>query len=503
MPKSFFLYALGFLTVFLSCQEREEATLPNIIILYADDLGYGDLSSYGATEIRTPNIDKIANSGIRFTHGYATSATCTPSRYALLTGIYPWRNAQAQVLPGNAPLIIDSAMVTLPDQMKRAGYQTAVIGKWHLGLGGTNMNWNEKIVPGPNDLGFDYSFILASTNDRSPTVYVENDHVAGLSLSDPLEVNYRENFEGEPTGKNNPELLKLMPSHGHDMSINNGISRIGYMRGGKSAMWVDENMGDTLLNKSLQFISENRKKAFFLFYSFPQIHVPRTPHPRFVGKSGLGARGDVILEMDDAVGKVLDLLKQLGIDKNTLVIFSSDNGPVLDDGYQDEAVSLNGDHTPSGILRGGKYSLFDAGTRVPFMVRWPGTIEPGVSDALISQVDLYASLSQLIDMPYGFVDSQGLVEVIRGNNNLGREGLILEGQRKLLYRDREYVMIPPYPGPEIIPWGPIIETGNSEEYQLYNLKTDPGQKRNLVKEMPEKLDEMIRLMEAERNSSSN
>jgi len=484
----FLLILLGILS---TCTPPKESSRPNIIIFYADDLGYGDLSCYGATALNTINIDRLSNEGIRFTNGYATSATCTPSRYALLTGEYPWRNKRAHVLPGNAPLIIDTEKVTLPDQLKKAGYHTGIVGKWHLGLGGENLDWNGRITPGPNEVGFDYSFILASTNDRVPTVYVENDRVTGLTNSDdPLEVNYIENFPGQPTGKDNPELLKLHPSHGHDMSINNGISRIGYMRGGKSAMWIDENMGDTLLTRAVDFIRSNQNQPFFLFYSFPQIHVPRTPHPRFATATGMGPRGDAIIEMDFAVGKVLDLLEELDIDQNTLIIFSSDNGPVLDDGYMDDAITKIGNHKPGGGLRGGKYSLFDGGTRMPFLVRWSGTIQPGTSNALVSQLDLQASLSSLVGESPISNDSENLIKVLLGKNQVGRTDIILEAMGNTAYRRGDFVLIPPYEGSAITEWGPNIETGLSAEYQLYDLKNDPGQKDNLAVDLAEKLEEM-------------
>ncbi|HLF34966.1 MAG TPA: sulfatase-like hydrolase/transferase, partial [Cyclobacteriaceae bacterium] len=387
------LIYLSFPALFTTCSGPQPSITqnPNIILIYADDLGIGDVSCYGATEIITPNIDRIAREGIRFTNGYASSATCTPSRYALLTGEYPWRNQEARVLPGNAPLLIDPSRPTLPAMLRKANYVTGVVGKWHLGLGGENINWNHEITPGPREVGFDYSFIMASTNDRVPTVFLENNKIVGLSPDDPLEVNYQENFPGEPTGKDNPEMLKMHPSHGHDMSIHNGISRIGFMRGGKSALWTDEYMADTILHHSLEFIRANRDKPFFLFYALHQPHVPRTPHPRFIGSSGMGARGDVILEVDYAVGVLLDLLDSLQLTKNTIVVFSSDNGPVVDDGYHDEAVTRIGNHKPSDGLRGGKYSLLDAGYHVPFLIRWPGSIRPGTSKALVCQIDLGAS----------------------------------------------------------------------------------------------------------------
>ena len=188
----------------ISCQETKkpeaskkapEVEKPNIVIIYADDLGYGEMGAYGATELKTPNLDKLANGGMRFTNGYATSATCTPSRYALLTGVYPWRNKNAKILPGTAPLIIDTSQITLPKVLKTKGYHTGIVGKWHLGLGNGNVDWNQRIAPSPNEVGFDYSHILAATQDRVPTVYIENGHVVNLDSNDPIYVNYEENFE--------------------------------------------------------------------------------------------------------------------------------------------------------------------------------------------------------------------------------------------------------------------------------------------------------------------
>ncbi len=220
---------------------------PNVIIIYADDLGYGDVGAYGATEIETPSINRLAEGGLRFTNGYASSATCTPSRYALLTGVYPWRNENAKILPGTAPLIIDVSQMTLPKMFGEMGYHTGIVGKWHLGLGDGHVDWNVRVSPGPNEVGFDYSYIMAATQDRVPTVYIENGMVVRLDPEDPIEINYRENFPGEPTGKENPEMLKMKWHHGHFNTVVNGISRIGYMKGGAEARWVDENMADTFL----------------------------------------------------------------------------------------------------------------------------------------------------------------------------------------------------------------------------------------------------------------
>jgi len=345
----------------------------NIVLIYADDLGYGDVSCYGARDFETPNIDRIAAEGVRFTHAHSASATCTPSRYAMLTGEYAWRRKGTGIATGDARMIIEPGRATLPMLLQKAGYTTGVVGKWHLGLGaqGQGLNWNEEIKPGPLDIGFDYCFLIPATGDRVPCVYVENRRVVGLDPTDPIEVSFAGPVGDEPTGKNHPELLKMHPSHGHDQTIVNGISRIGYMKGGQAARWVDEDIADTITAKATDFISAHKDRPFFLYFATHDIHVPRVPHPRFAGTSGLGPRGDVILQLDWCVGEILKTLDRLKLADDTLLIFTSDNGPVVDDGYKDQAVERLGGHKPSGPLRGGKYSAFDAGTRVPFIVRWP------------------------------------------------------------------------------------------------------------------------------------
>ena len=236
---------------------------------------------------------------------------------------------------------------------------------------------------------------MAATGDRVPTVYIENHRVVGLDPADPIRVDYRRKTGDWPTGSENPDLLKLRPSHGHDMTIVNGISRIGCMTGGKAALWKDEDMADVFVQKAVAFIEQQRGQPFFLFFAMHDPHVPRTPHPRFVGKSRMGPRGDAIVQADWCVGEVVAALDRLRLAENTLVILTSDNGPVVDDGYRDDAVEKLGGHKPAGPWRGGKYSNFEGGTRVPFIVRWPGHVAPGTSDALVSQVDLLASFAAL------------------------------------------------------------------------------------------------------------
>ena len=476
------------------------APRPNIIVIYADDLGYGDVSSYGATTIRTPHIDRLAAGGRRFVNAYAPAATCTPSRYALLTGEYAFRRKGTNVLPGDAGLVIPPSTTTVASMLRQAGYATGIVGKWHLGLGPDGgPDWNGAIAPGPKELGFDSSFIMAATGDRVPTVYVEDGRVAGLDPKDPIAVRYDRPIGDWPTGRANPELLtKMGPSHGHDQTIVNGISRIGYMTGGRSALWVDEDMADTFTSRALSFLDRQAGSArpFFLFFALHDPHVPRVPHPRFVGRSGMGPRGDAILQADWSVGQVLDRLDALKLADDTLVLFTSDNGPVVDDGYQDQAVAKLGTHRPSGPLRGGKYSAFEAGTRVPFILRWPGRVKPGVSLALVSQVDLLRSFARLGGGALGSdagPDSVDALDALVGDDDKGREHVVMQAGT-LVLRIERWKYISPSPGPARSA-NTDIELGNDPAPQLYDLVADPGETRNLatgqparVKAMAERLD---------------
>ncbi|MBS1856583.1 MAG: arylsulfatase [Acidobacteria bacterium] len=468
---------------------------PNIVYMYADDLGYGDVSCYGATRVKTPNIDRAAAAGIRFTNAHSSSATCTPSRYSLLTGEYAWRKPGTGVLPGDARLIIDPGRYTLPAMLREAGYRTGIVGKWHLGLGKGNLDWNGEIAPGPLEVGFDESFIYPATGDRVPSVFVEGHRVVGLDPADPIVVNYQHNIGNGPTGAANPELLRMHPSHGHDNSIVNGISRIGYMSGGRKARWVDEDMADTLTGKALGFIERNHARPFFLYFATHDIHVPRVPNKRFVGATGMGPRGDAIVELDWSVGQVLDTLERLKLTRNTIFVFSSDNGPVVDDGYRDRSVELLGDHKPAGPLRGGKYSAYDGGTRVPFLVRWPGRVKPGTSDAPVSQIDLLASLAALTGrkLPADAApDSWDVLPALLGQSKKGRPHIV-EHASALSLIEGDWKAIEAHAGPKRNQTG--NEIGNDPAPQLFNLREDIAEQHNVAAEHPEKVKELLALLE--------
>lgn len=507
MIKGIFTIAVAAMWFSAQAQVKEKAAkaLPNVIYIYADDLGYGDLSSYSSTGVHTPNLDKLAASGIRFTNAHCTSATCTPSRYGLMTGKYPWRKKGTTILPGDAALIIPTNQTTLPNLFKKSGYHTAIVGKWHLGLGeAVAKDWNGEVKPGPNEVGFDYSFIFPATADRVPTVFLEDHKVVALEQNDPIAVDYKNKIGEDPTGKDHPELLKLQssPGQGHNQTIVNGIGRIGYMTGGKLARWTDEELAPTFLAKAQGFIRENQHHPFFLYYALTEPHVPRMPATRFKGKSGLGLRGDAILQLDWAVGEILNQLKNLGIDRNTLVVFSSDNGPVLDDGYQDQAVEKFRGHAPAGVLRGGKYSVLEGGTRVPFIVSWPGTVKPKVSPAVVSQIDLLSSFARLLNhtIPEGDAsDSENVLDALLGRSDKGRSVLIEQGTTNLAIVQEGWKYIPPHEGEQIAPLVDI-ETGNLPEPQLYNLNDDAAEQHNLAPKYPEKVKALAALLEASKQN---
>lgn len=488
-----------FLILFLILLAESFAQKPNVVLIYADDLGYGDLSCYGAKAIKTPNIDKLAKQGTRFTRSYSTSATCTPSRYSLLTGRYAFRRNDTGIAQGNASALIKGGQQSVASVFGKAGYQSAVVGKWHLGLGGSEgPNWNDKITNGPLDIGFNYAFLIPATGDRVPCVYVENDRVINLDPRDPIQVNYVNKIGNWPTGKENPELLRMKHSDGHDNTIVDGIGRIGYMTGGTSALWKDEDIAQRITDKAKEFISKNSKNPFFLFFSTHDIHVPRVPNSRFLGKSGMGNRGDAILQFDDSVGQLMKLLDSLQLSSNTMVILTSDNGPVVDDGYHDGSTENIGKHKPSAGLRGGKYSAFEAGTRVPFIIRHPSVKADESSSALVSQVDFLATMAGLTNQKYDLAsasDSQNQLKTWLGSDTNGRSHVIEQsGTLSIVQGNWKYIK--PNKGPAYN-FQVDIEYGNDEAEQLYDLIRDPFERYNLAASSPAKLSELKSLLQNE------
>ena len=449
------------------------ADRPNIVLIYADDIGYGDFGCYGATKVATPSVDKLAAAGLRFTDAHSPAAVCTPSRYSLLTGEYAFRKPGTGIASGIDGLIIDPARTTLPSMLKGAGYATAVVGKWHLGLGTTPTDYNSTIKPGPRELGFDYAWLMPATGDRVPCVWVENDRVVNLDPADPIRLDYSIN-------------------RGAQKSFVMGIPRIGGQTGGTAALWKDDEISHVIAAKSCEFIDRHAGKPFFLFASTHSIHVPRVPNPMFVGKSDCGVRGDAIVELDWTVGQILAALDRNGLQDNTLVILTSDNGGINDDNGPDKKHGIgdpdatNG-HLPNGALRGTKGTLFEGGTRVPFIVRWPGRVKPGESSALLSQADLLASLAALTGqaIPAGQApDSENHLSAFLGSEPGGREFLVemqLGNPKRNALRHGSWKLIP-----------------DPKKPALFNLADDLAESKNLadderkiVARMTDKLAEIV------------
>jgi arylsulfatase A-like enzyme len=489
------------------------AQRPNIIFILADDIGYGDLSCTGAKHAKTPALDQLAKEGVKFTSAHSPASTCTPTRRAFLTGTYSWRQKPgSSIAPGDAPLSIPPGTITVASLLKQAGYRTGVVGKWHLGLGPEGgPDWNGDIKPGPLEIGFDYAFCMPATGDRVPTVYVENHRIVGLDPKDPIKVNYREKIGTEPTGRENPEMLTLKHTHGHDYTIVNGVGRIGWMAGGKAARWVDEDMADTFTRKGIEFIEKNAGGPFFLYFATHNIHVPRIPHPRWKGTSPVGTRGDAIQEMDGAVSALLKTLDRLNLTENTLVIFTSDNGGVMDDGYEDVG---SFDYHPNAPLRGYKGSIWEGGHRVPFLARWPGKIQAGSTcDALIAHLDMAATFAAItgVEIPAGqCLDSFNVLPALLGQitpvplrpHFVAHTGGT-EGPFSIQSGDWKYLEVTAPVRAADSRKAVQAKSGGTRQSGLFNLANDVAEEDNLVAKEPEKLKELQALLAKLRGAGSS
>ncbi|MEG1648862.1 MAG: sulfatase-like hydrolase/transferase [Rikenellaceae bacterium] len=446
---------------------------PNIVFILADDIGYTDFGCYGAKLISTPNIDRLATTSARFTSAYSPASTSSPSRYSLLTGEYGWRKGVG-ILPADAPLTIDIEKNNLPQQLKSAGYKTALVGKWHLGLGNKDkkVDFNKEIELSPNDIGFDYSYYFPATNDRVPTVFIENRKVLGLDDNDPITVSYKNKVGTDPTGKENPELLKLKHFKGHDGTIINGIARIGWMSGGQKARWVDENMSDTLLSHALNYIDNTKKKEpFFLLYTSQNAHEPRVPSAQFRGKSRAGIYGDVIEEFDYQVGEIVAKLKAKGIFDNTIIIITSDNGPMIKEGYEDGALENIASHDPFGKLRGEKYSLYEGGTRVPFIVSWGKKIKKGfVQTQNFTYLDMLATVASITSCK----PNKGSLNDSADASKLFIDPNAPQYRDYLITQNNSGVMAVRKDGYK------FISSHNKNNAELYFLTDDPNEQNNLI-----------------------
>lgn len=462
---------------------------PNVIVILSDDVGWGDLGCYGSTRIKTPNLDALAREGMRFTDAHAPAAVCTPTRYSMLTGQYSWRvdamGLNKGVANGDSPLLIPVSAVTLPKILKTAGYRTGAVGKWHLGFGNSKPDYNEDLSPGPLEIGFDEFFGFPATNDRIPTVFVRDHRVVNLDPKDPIDYAYQ-----APADPASP--LKKFASGG---------SRIGWISGGKAAQWKDTELTDTFTREAVAFVERNQKKPFFLYYAPHNVHAPTVPHPRFAGSSGLSKRADTLVELDWSVGELMKTLERLKLSENTLVIFSSDNGAY---------VTNEKGHHPNGPWRGEKSQLWEGGHRLPLIARWPGQIPAGVSDELVSLIDLPATAAALVEVKLAAdaaPDSFNLLPTLLGKANPHpRDHLILmSGKGDLAIRQGNWKYIPDLKTAD--GWKSWKNANKGEgsaplKAGLFNLEADKGEVTNLSDTEPEISKRLASLLEKSRTASS-
>lgn len=497
--------------------------LPNIVFILADDLGYGDVGAYGATLVDTPNIDKLAAQGRMFTDAHTASAVCTPSRYALLTGEYPLRSgipipareeqgAWGPVLPDD-PLIIDTDKPTLSTVLQESGYKTAAIGKWHLGFTDSANDWSGPLSPGPRDVGFDYYYGMPVVNSLPPYVYVENEMIVGHDPSDPLVYVPREerNDGFEPTS------VREFPPEASQKTEN-------WFTGAKKAheLFDDEQVGTVFTEKAIEWMDANKEDPFFLYFSTTQIHHPFTPAPRFKGTSEIGLYGDFIHELDWMVGELTDYLEENNLIDNTLIIFTSDNGGMLNLGGRN---AVEKGHMLNGEYLGFKFGVWEGGHRVPFIAHWPEKIKAGeTSKQLISLVDMMASFASLTGQSESIpeeTDGVNVLPALLGETDEEiRTELVLapRNPRNLAFREGKWVYIGAkgsggFGGsrPEQHAWGGaagvnLVGGENSDmkdgqllpdapPAQLYDLVADPYQTTNLYHQHPE----IVARMEARLN----
>ncbi|MEN8694018.1 MAG: sulfatase-like hydrolase/transferase [Akkermansiaceae bacterium] len=490
----------------LSLLPLQSSELPNVVLIFADDLGYGDLGCYGATKLKTPNIDKLAADGRKFTDAHSSSAVCTPSRYGLLTGEYPFRGNGGKGIWGPAPitspLLIPTDTVTIADVFKKSGYDTAVFGKWHLGFGEKINKWEEPLRPGPQDLGFDYYFGMPVVNSAPPYVYVENDRIVGSDPDDPIKHIGR-------NAKNTTPITPIKPEEAQ-RSPNQFTGAVEAHR-----LFNDYEVGTKLTEKATAWIKDRKETPFFCYFSTTNVHHPFTPAKRFQGSSESGVYGDFVHELDWIVGEIVKTLEEKGLTDNTLIIFTSDNGGMFNLGGR-EAAKLG--HQINGNLLGSKFGIWEGGHRVPFIAKWPGKIEArSTSSQLTISADLLATVAALtgqkLENPK---DSINMLPALTGNPDKPlREEMFITPHKAshMAYRNGKWMYIPTRndggfggskPGQHA--WGgpavtTLVNTPNSDiengkikkdapPAQLYDLEADPNQTKNLYHEHPEIVAEM-------------
>jgi arylsulfatase A len=464
---------------------------PNIVLIYADDLGYGDLSCYGAEAIQTPHCDRVADEGMRFTDAHSPSAVCTPSRYATLTGRYAWRTwLKNWVLFEHMPLLVETDRLTIPKLLKQHGYTTGCIGKWHLGWGTQiNPDFSQDLSPGPLEIGFDYFFGVPFSHNSSLKLqnFVRNRRIVGLEKDESIE----------------------------DKAVQERLAR---------------RLEDTAIDLSaeaVQFIKRNQERPFFLYYPTTNIHFPITPNERFQGESDAGAYGEFVAEFDWAVGEVLQTLDELDLTRKTLLIVTSDNG-----GRPTRGKMGDKGHKPCGSLRGIKRQIWEGGHRVAMMVRWPAHVEPGTTcDETVCHTDFITTFAAMLDhdLPANAAeDGYSILPLLLGESYRKplREATVHhsvngmfairmgdwkmnEGDTDGDYRRGHNALAKAATLPELDPatgrfkpfaYDIVDFDQETPVYCLYNLADDPGETTNLAAKYPERVAELRKLLDRYRDS---
>jgi len=460
-----------FSTVVLSCQDSSDSIneeRPNVVVILADDMGWGDPGSYNInSKIPTPNIDRLAQEGMKFTDAHSPSSVCTPTRYGILMGRYAWRtHMEFGVTQGYSKLFPDTSRTSIADVFQKAGYRTGGVGKWHLGLGSEEpLDYSKPLSPGPLDLGYDYWYGIPASLDMEPYLFFENDRSVEL-----------------PTER----IEDSMP-----------CCIGGFFRGGPIApSFKHIDVLPVTVQKAQSFIERNAANPFFLFVAFASPHTPWLPTSDFIGHSEAGEYGDFMAQTDHGVGQIMQSLEQAGVDENTLVIFASDNGPYWRQEEKDQF-----DHLSQGAWRGMKADIWEGGHRVPFVVRWPNQVKPGlISEEPISLVDIMHTTAGAAGIDFSSEvgpDSFDLTPILMGEGASARSSLVMQsslgmyairsGDWKLIFGEGSggFTKVDPLAS------SAVVELGQGG--QLYNLREDPEEAINLYSEKPDLVEELTQM----------
>lgn len=459
----------------LGCESSDQPTGPNVVVIYADDMGYGDPGAYNASSrIPTPNIDRLASEGRLFTDAHSTSSVCTPSRYSLLTGRYSWRTRLTSgVLLGYGASLIDTGRTTVASMLDGLGYRTGGVGKWHLGLQDEQpTDYAEPLRPGPVSLGFDYYWGIPASLDFEPYLYFENDETVEL-----------------PT----------------DSTVGNSECCLGpfWRAGAMAPSFVHEEVLPRITDHAVRFVRESAEgeEPFFLYLPYSAPHTPWLPTGEFEGRSQAGQYGDFVAQVDASVGAVLQALDETGAAENTLVVFTSDNGAIWPPEQVEEF-----DHRANYRWRGMKADIWEGGHRVPFIARWPDEIPPGTSsDATISQVDLLRTIAAAVGAelpPEAGPDSYNVLPAMTGESYAEpvRGPTVQHSSRGMFaLRSGPWKLIEGRGSGGFTEPVEIEPEEDEPEGQLYNLADDPDESDNLYQQRPELVDSLQAVLDRYRS----